>query len=127
MSPNPAIRDEYQNIRRQLTSVLRGLELVRDNGDDSATVLSLDELKAEIDERDGLLDSTVDGLIRNNLITAEMATSLMNDSSYAHDVATKLVSMGEVLFSTGDINLRDAERNISLDEDEIDEALASSR
>ena len=127
MSPNPAIRDEYQNIRRQLTSVLRGLELVRDNGDDSATVLSLDELKAEIDERDGLLDSTVDGLIRNNLITAEMATSLMNDSSYAHDVATKLVSMGEVLFSTGDINLRDAERNISLDEDEIDEALAASR
>jgi phosphate:Na+ symporter len=127
MSPNPAIRDEYQIIRRQLASVLRGLELVRLGGDDSATILSLDELKVELDERESLLDGTVDRLIRNNLITAEMATSLMNDSSYAHDIATKLVSMGEVLFSTGDINLRDAERNISLDDDEIDEALASSR
>ena len=127
MSPNPAIRDEYQSIRGQLASLLRGLELVRHGGDDSATVLSLDELKAEMDEIEGLLDSTVDRLIRNHLITAEMATSLMNDSSYAHDVATKLVSMGEVLFSTGDINLRDAERNIALDDDEIDEALAASR
>ena len=127
MSPNPAIREEYQTIRGQLASVLRGLELVRHHGDDSATVLSLDELKVEMDESDDLLDSTVDRLIRNHLITAEMATSLMNDSSYAHDVATKLVSMGEVLFSMGDINLRDAERNIALDEDEIDEALASSR
>ena len=127
VSPNSAIRDEYQNIRRQLAGVLRGLEFVRHEGDDSATILSLDELKAETDEIGDVLDSTVDRLIRKNLITAEMATSLMNDSSYAQDVATKLVSIGEVLFSTGDINLRDAERNISLDKDEIDAALAASR
>lgn len=123
VSTNSSIRNEYDSIRLQLVTVLRGLELVREHGDDSATILSLDELKVEMDESDALLDGTVDSLIRNNLISAEMATSLMNDSGYADNVMSKLINMGQVLFSTGDINIREAERSLSLEEDEIDEAL----
>ena len=36
-----------------------------------------------------------------------MATSLMNDATYAYDVAKNLVQMGEVLFATGDTALKE--------------------
>jgi phosphate:Na+ symporter len=52
-----------------------------------------------------------------------MSISLMNDSGYAFDVTKNLLQMGEVLFATGDIRLREAERSVSLDEDELDEVL----
>jgi phosphate:Na+ symporter len=109
-----------------LAKILRGMEQVRLHGDDSAAVLSLDELTVEKNEIDALQDGTIDRLIRGDLITAEMATSLMNDSGYADDVAEKLIDMGELLFSSGDVNLREAERDITLDEDEISEALAGA-
>jgi phosphate:Na+ symporter len=48
-----------------------------------------------------------------------MATSLMNDSSYAYDVAKNLIQMGEILFSTGDYEMRMAERSIALTSDEV--------
>jgi phosphate:Na+ symporter len=126
MSPNTAIRDQYEGIRLQLAKMLRGMENVRLHGDDSAAVLSLDELTVERDEIDALQDGTIDRLIRGDLITAEMATSLMNDSGYADDVAEKLIHMGEVLFSSGDVNIREAERDITLDDDEISEAIAAA-
>ena len=47
---------------------------------------------------DILSNGTLDHLIRNDLITNEMATSLMNDSAYAHEISKHLISMTEVLF-----------------------------
>jgi phosphate:Na+ symporter len=61
----------------------------------------------------------LDKLIRDNLITAPMATSLMNDSGYAYDVARNLVEMGGTLFSTHDINLKNAANSLALDDDEL--------
>ena len=52
-----------------------------------------------------------------------MATSLMNDASYAYDVTKNLVQMGEVLFAIGDQAMKDAERSLVLDDDEIEEML----
>jgi hypothetical protein len=53
-----------------------------------------------------------------------MATSLMNDASYAYHVTNNLVQMGEVLFATGSQSMKDAERLIALDDDDVTEALA---
>lgn len=123
ISPNPSIKQEYAEIRAQLASMLQTLSIVREQGDDSTAILSLDDLQHEVRERHQKLTSKADKLIRNNQITAEMATSLMNDSHYAYQAANKLIEVGRLLFSTGDINLRHAERSLALEEHEIDEAL----
>ena len=54
-----------------------------------------------------------------------MATSLMNDSAYAYDVTKNLIQMGEVLFASGDQIMKEAERAIALDEDELMEIMAT--
>lgn len=123
---NKYIRKEYDNIRKQLAAVLRELAEVRQHGDDSAAVLSLDALKMMMKEHDRMLNSTMDQLIRQDLISAAMATSLMNDSSYAYNIAKKLVMMGETLLSTGGTAKREAERSLSLDDDEMDDVFQNT-
>jgi len=126
ISPNPSIKNEYAEIRAQLASILQTLSIVREQGEDSTAILSLDDLQHEVRQRHQQLTGKADKLIRNNQITAEMATSLMNDSHYAYEAANNLIEIGRLLFSTGDINLRHAERSLALDEHEINEALEAS-
>lgn len=123
VSPNPSIKNEYAAIRAELASILQTLSVVREQGNDSSAILSLDGLQQEMRQRHQQLTSKTDNLIRNNQITAEMATSLMNDSHYAHEAANNLIEIGRLLFSTGDINIRSAERSLALEQHEIDEAL----
>lgn len=126
-SANQEIRKEYDQIRASLALVLRQLDEVRKQGGDSAAVLSLDSLKIAMKEYDRDLDYRLNTLIRENLISAPMSISLMNDSGYAYHVTKNLVQMGEALFSTGDKSLREAERSISLDSGEVDEMLEQSK
>jgi len=126
-SDNPAIADEYTAIRLQLATVLRQLEKIRGRGDDSAEVLSLDELRIEMKAKDKGLLQRLDHLVRQNLISAQMATSLINDGGYAYDVTKNLSKMGQVLFLSGDSGTRSAIRSLSLDVDEVEELLSESQ
>ena len=122
ISDNADIRKEYNAIRVQLGSVLRRLAKARDEKDDPTSILSLDAIKLEMEENDSTANGILDVLIREGRITAPMATSLMNDSAYAYDVAKNLVQMGEVLFSIYDPDQREIEQELSLDKDEIEQA-----
>ena len=129
-STNDDIRNEYNRIRVQLGEVLRRLGEAREEGEDPSIVLSLDTLKLDMEHNDSTRNGRLEALIRENKITPRMATSLMNDAAYAYDVARNLIQMGEALFTTGDLAMRGAERNIALTKEEIGEvrsALDESR
>ena len=117
------IRQQYNEIRTQLASLLIALEQVRNDSDDSATILSLDHLELESRRQDRQFDLTLDQLIRKHQITPQMATSLMNDNGYADYITTGLIAMAKVLFSSSDSMTRGAERSLSLGEKEIGEAM----
>ncbi len=123
VSDNEFIRSEYNKIRLQLGELMRRLATVSESGDDPEMILSLDSLKLEMEENDITVNGVLEALIRDSKITAEMATSLMNDSSYAYDVAKNLIQMGETLFSTGDYEMKQAERSISLTSDELNDII----
>ena len=127
VSDNQNIRAEYNQIRVQLGSVLRRLAEAKEERDDPTAVLSLDTIKLEMEENDSTANGILEVLIRENSITAEMATSLMNDSAYAYDVAKNLVQMGEVLLASGDQELKEVGRSIALDEDEVEEVMKTDR
>jgi phosphate:Na+ symporter len=117
-SDNPHIRAEYNKLRVELGSVLRRLEKVRTDEDGLEDILSMDMIRIEMEEHDRVVNETIEQLIRDDSISAKMATSLMNDTSYAYDVARDLVQMGDVLFAKGDSDFRAAARSILLDEDD---------
>ena len=121
ISDNQYIREEYNRIRTQLMSVLRNLEEAKGGGD----ILSLDNLKLEMKLNDTTANGMLEKLIHENRISTEMATSLMNDTSYAYDVTKNLLQMGEVLFATGDLDMKAVERSLVLDDNEMQEILES--
>jgi phosphate:Na+ symporter len=126
-SDNQPIRKEYDLIRARLASVLRATDVVRHEDDDTPAFLSLDAQKLAMAEYESRLDIQLNSLIRSDLITPAMSISLMNDSGYASDLTKNLLRMGEILFSSGEVGLGEAERSVSLDEDEVDEFLQESK
>ena len=123
VSENSYIRDEYNKIRLRLGHLMRNLESVRNEGDDPAMILSLDSLKLEMEENDTTVNGVLESLIRDEKISAQMATSLMNDANYAYDVTKNLIRMGEALFATSDYEMKLAERDVALTDDELADIL----
>jgi phosphate:Na+ symporter len=119
VSENSYIRDEYNKIRLRLGDLMRNLAIVREEGDDPAMILSLDNLKLEMEENDTTVNGMLESLIRDEKISAQMATSLMNDANYAYQVTKNLIQMGEVLFATSDYDMKLAERDIALSDEEL--------
>ncbi|MCU7858823.1 MAG: Na/Pi symporter [Candidatus Thiodiazotropha sp. (ex Lucinoma kastoroae)] len=125
VSDNEHIRAEYNKFRLQIGNILRELGDLRVQSEDpnNITILNLDGLKAEIEEIDVVANGSLDHLIRENLITEEMATSIMNDSAYTFDISKNLIDMAEILFAARALDLREAERDIALNEEELEEII----
>ncbi|MGB5687300.1 MAG: Na/Pi symporter, partial [Candidatus Electrothrix sp.] len=115
-SGNVTIKREYRSIRFQIASLLRTIEKIRT--DEDITSLSLDEV--EVERNDILASGTLDHLIRDNLITADMATSLINDSAYLRDVTNDLIETARTLFAPYDPEVKKIEDDMALLKDEIE-------
>ncbi|MCG7869061.1 MAG: sodium:phosphate symporter [gamma proteobacterium symbiont of Stewartia floridana] len=124
-STNPQIQDQYNNLRLQLAVVLSELAAAKDDEEDETSLLSLDSVQLVLEESDVIANGELDRLIRDDAISAEMATSLMNDSAYAYDVAGNLIDMARVLFGPMQKELRDVESELMLSEEELDEIISS--
>ena len=114
VSDNEYIRNEYNILRLGLGSVLERLHALRDSTGQIIDAIPLEAVELEIEEHDKELRVRTLELIHDNKISSEMAISLMNDSSYAYDVARGLVRMGITLFVGGNLGLRD-----NLNEDDM--------
>jgi phosphate:Na+ symporter len=122
-SDNVAIKREYSSIRLQLATLLRKIEKIRTEEDEDMTSLALDELKVDVERSDILAYGGLDSLIRGNLITADMATSLINDNTYLKDVTSNLIAMAMTLFTPYEPELKEFKEDIALIDDEIDAIL----
>ncbi len=120
---NKDIRTEYNRLRALLAGVLRQVYQLVIARDETVTLLSLDELRVQVKEAARALDERLERLIRERLITPAMATSLMNDSNYAFTAAEALLNAGRALFAAPTAAARDAERELSLSDEEIEQML----
>ncbi|MCB1803143.1 MAG: Na/Pi cotransporter family protein [Gammaproteobacteria bacterium] len=121
-SSNLFIRQEYNRFRIRIGELLRDIEALRDDSQETVGILSLDALKVEIADSHRFTYRTVDALIRDGAITAPMATSLMNDSRYVDEIMERLLSMAEGLLAAShaaDTVVPD----LSLTPEEIDQVL----
>ncbi len=119
LSDNHSIRHEYNRLRLDLVSLFRELEQIRSEGDQATSVLGLDELKLGMQGREKKQSQRLFQMIRENRITPEMGTSLINDSGYANEIQRSLIAMATTLFVSRQKLNQGAEREISLDESEI--------
>jgi phosphate:Na+ symporter len=122
-SENADVRNAYVEIQQRISHVLREIDAVRRSGSDRLAILSLNDTKVAIKQQDLLADGKLDELVRGNRISAMEATSLIKDYRYAYRICKRLIELGQTVFALHDSGLRDAQRSLALDEDEI-EAIA---
>ncbi len=128
LSDNKFIKKEYDRLRKKMTKVLRKIYFIMDDHSPEEHLASLMKLKEMARKRDVLTDGSLDKLIRKELITSEMATSLANDSNYISDIASNLIKATELLYVKNDSILLglengkkvESENKIDTDEDDYD-------
>jgi phosphate:Na+ symporter len=119
-SENSDIRIAYEAIQGRIAHVLREIDGVRHAGEDRLAILSLNDTWVALNQEDTLANERLDDLVRRNRIEARQATSLINDNGYAYGICENLIELGQTLFAVHDEGLRDAQRSLALDADEIE-------
>jgi phosphate:Na+ symporter len=122
-STNVHIKEQYDLIRKGLAELLRNINIVATTDEKDVILLLLSKAKVHTEEYDIVANGTIDKLIRERLITNEMATSLMNDSTYAYDISKNLIAMAEVIFSDRNSNVMSLNEEMAMNAEEIKEIL----
>lgn len=99
---NKYLQKEYDGYRKKLTKVLRVIYLFRTENNEKKYELQLNKLRNEAKLNVRQSNKSIDNLIRKNLITAEMASSLFNDYTNVNDMIKKLIDVAELLYSKKD-------------------------
>ena len=119
-SSNEVVRNEYNNMRIHIASVIKELDKLKEDKDNDATILiGLDELRVQIKKYRKKTIERLDKLIRKGEIDSFTATSIMNDRTFTRDAVKGMLDVGKILFSTSDVELKKVEEMISLSEKEI--------
>ena len=116
---NKHIKDQYDGIRIGLAELLRNIDKISMMSEYDEVLLLLSKMKIHMQRYDILANGTLDSLIRNDLITNEMATSLMNDSSYAYEISKHLVAMTEVIFMKSLDEMDDLSEDMFMNDEDV--------
>jgi len=120
-SDNEFIKAEYNHIRKNLIKLLRNMQLIFNTTEEDIAVLVLSKLKLDAQKYDIAANKSLDNLIRTNKITYAMATSLMNDTTYAYTIAQELSEVAHTLFIHEDADLKEGREALILTENDVDD------
>jgi len=119
-STNPHIKEQYDLIRRDLAELLRNINTISYTDEEDLILLLLSKAKVHTEKYDILASGTIDTLIREGLISNEMATSLMNDSAYAYNISKNLIAMAEIIFTDRSTNAESIDEEMAMDAEDIE-------
>ena len=97
-SENTNIHDEYNNLRINIANTIKTINELKDADDDIDVLSNIELLKENIKQLDSIRNDKIDDLIRKNLINSKMASSLINDSSYAYNISKRLIQSACILW-----------------------------
>jgi phosphate:Na+ symporter len=108
-------------MRKDLAELLRTINLISLSDQEDEILLLLSKAKIHTERYDIIANGKLDNLIRNRLISNEMATSLMNDSGYAYNISTNLIAMAEIIYVTDNSEMLIEEEDVKEILDQKDE------
>ncbi len=98
-SENIHMREQYDRMRIHLGRLIRSMFELRELEDLDVIEEQLEALNREVAADDAVANGTLDRLIRDGLVSADMASSLMNDTGYSSEIHHRLVDAAKIIFS----------------------------
>lgn len=118
-SDNEYIKNEYNHIRKNLIKHLRTMQMIFNTSEEDIAILLLSKLQLDTQKYDIAANKSLDNLIRTNKITYTMATSLMNDTTYAYTIASELTKVAHTLFVHTNTETKEGSEALILNETEV--------
>ena len=112
-SSNTAIKLQYEKIIEDLLFVIANIERLDVTEGDYERIEILWSMQKFISDNDIINNWKIDELIRNKIITNEMATSLIKDTNYKNDICKKLILVSEIVYNREIYNETEWKINIS--------------
>ena len=109
---NEHIRKQYNLIRQNLAEILRSILHMRQSGGELSISNELADLRESLEKQDVLANGTLDQLVRDDLIDSQMATSLMNDSTFAHDIGMRMIDITEDIYIAEGVEVKKLEEEL---------------
>jgi len=103
LSDNEYMKHEYNLLRRKMVRVLRKIYLTSQSEKPEEYLKDLQKMRHKLKRGDALLDGSIDSLIREQLITPEMASSLANDNANVADIGKNLIDAAILLYIKGEL------------------------
>lgn len=125
--PQGVVTELYDNLRIEIARIIveiRKLDLAEP---ENRSALWLDQERAQIEEDARSTNRRIDMLIRNGDVTAEAATSFLNDSNYAYDGMRALIEAARSFYIARDSAMAEVERLLSLEEEELQEDMTTTK
>lgn len=97
-SKNEFIKIEYNYLREEMARVLDTINALRIAEDDIDVLVKIKVLKESLDKLDMIKNGRIDKLIRDDKIEPKMATSLINDGSFAYEISRKLIEVATIVW-----------------------------
>jgi phosphate:Na+ symporter len=113
-SDNVHVQKQYNKFRKKIAKVLRVIYHFRkdDGQDKEAYYKKLLKLKNQAKVAIHSTNEDIDALIRENLITIDMASSLVNDNDNVNDIVKKLIAVAELLYGETDSLLENGDAKL---------------
>jgi len=109
-SENPYIKKEYDKLRKRVAKVLRIIYLFRTEKENRKYYKTLKKLKEEAKLNKVAENKEIDNLIRKDLITVDMASSLVNDHDNVNDMIKNMIIVAELLYGKRDTILENGKK-----------------
>ncbi len=107
-SDNKYIKKEYNGFRRQIVKVFRAIYNFKMDENNEGNYQELMQMRKKAKERSKRGSNKINNLIRKNLITTNMASSVVNDHDNVNDMIKKLIEVGQLLYTEKDSILEPA-------------------
>lgn len=102
VSRNSYLKEQYDILRFSVAKLLRKINVIKDMAESEHYTEDVHQILEDIKKFTTLLDEKVNthivALLKEDKITAEMATSLFNDSQYVKQITENLMSMTTTLY-----------------------------
>ncbi len=102
---NEEMRKQYNTFRVIISKIIREVYKAKHGEDLEVRKTKLRKLLQKAEDNDVLVNGMLDRLIRDKLVTPEMASSLMNDSATVKFISKNLIKIAELLYLKYDTEL----------------------
>ena len=97
-SSNEIMKDEYNIIRKEIAQSINTINSIRNIEDDLDILFGIELLRKKVDKFDDIQNGKIDALIRTDKIKKKMATSLINDNLFAHNISKNIINTASALW-----------------------------